>query len=300
LRTAANVLSYQSPHGGWPKNVDMEKRSYRGDPARLEPTFDNGATHGHLRFVARAFKATGDARFAKAFEKGLDYVFAAQYPNGGWPQIFPLKGGYANHITFNDNAMIGVMQLLKEVAAGKGFDFVDAPRRERARAAVERGVECILRCQIAVEGAPAVWCAQHDERTLEPRPARSYEKASLSGGESAGIVLFLMDLEKPSPAVVRAIEGACAWFERRKLTGIRVVRKGDDKVVVEDTGAPPLWARFYDMATGKPIFCGRHGVIKERLADIERERRTGYAWYVDSGAAVLARWSAWRADSRLR
>jgi len=188
---------------------------------------------------------------------------------------------------------IGLMEVLRDAAEAPEFSFVDEQRREKAREAYQRGVDCILKCQIIVNGRPTVWCAQHDEKTLEPRPARSYEKESLSGAESTGIVLFLMKLEKPSPEVRRAINDACAWYERSKLTGIRLV-ENDDKFIVPDPDAPPLWARFYDIKTNRPIFCGRDGVIKYKLSEIEKERREGYAWYGGWGAKVLEPWPKWR------
>ena len=52
-----------------------------------------------------------------------------------------------------------------------------------------------------------------------------------------------------------------------------------DTVVVREIGAPPLWARHYEIETDRPIFAGRDGVKRYALADIERERRTGTAWY---------------------
>lgn len=52
-----------------------------------------------------------------------------------------------------------------------------------------------------------------------------------------------------------------------------------DVVVVSDTAAPPLWARHYEIGTNRPIVAGRDAVKKYRLADIERERRTGTRWY---------------------
>jgi PelA/Pel-15E family pectate lyase len=33
------------------------------------------------------------------------YLLAAQFPNGGWPQVWPLEGGYHDAVTFNDNAV---------------------------------------------------------------------------------------------------------------------------------------------------------------------------------------------------
>ena len=44
-------------------------------------------------------------------------------------------------------------------------------------------------------------------------------------------------------------------------------------------GAPPLWARHYELETDRPVFAGRDGVKRYALADIERERRTGTPWY---------------------
>jgi len=106
--------------------------------------------------------------------------------------------------------------------------------------------------------------------------------------------------------VVEAIESAVAWLEQAQLRGIRVVEKpepalpkGYDKVVIEDASAPPIWARFYEIGTDRPIFSGRDGVIRYRLAEIEHERRVGYAWYTDAPAKLLSEdWPAWRGRRR--
>ncbi|GAB4451622.1 MAG: hypothetical protein OHK0029_01130 [Armatimonadaceae bacterium] len=98
-----------------------------------------------------------------------------------------------------------------------------------------------------------------------------------------------------------AIEGAVAWFHRSRLEGIRLEKTPDDVAVVSDTNAPPLWARFYDIETNQPIFCGRDGIIKPQLAQIERERRTGYAWYTDRPAQLLSRdYPAWKRKLAIR
>ena len=138
-------------------------------------------------------------------------------------------------------------------------------------------------------------------RTLAPAKARAYELPSLSGGESVGVVEFLMGIERPSPEVVRAIEGAVAWFRASQIKGIRVTAlpapgtpKGFDNTVAADPAAPGLWARFYELGTNRPIFCGRDSVVKYIMADIEYERRNGYRWYVDRPAKLLdAEYPAW-------
>jgi PelA/Pel-15E family pectate lyase len=199
--------------------------------------------------------------------------------------------------------MIGVMTLLRDIARKEAsYTFVDEPRRSRAERAVKKGVECILKCQIKVGGKLTAWCAQHDEKTFAPAPARAYELVSLSGSESVGITRFLMGIEKPSPEVVQAVEGAVAWFETAKLLGIRVEQKQDskapkglDRVVVEDPSAPPLWARFYEIGTNLPMFCDRDGVVKRKLSEIGYERRNGYAWLGEWPLKLVEKeYPAWR------
>jgi PelA/Pel-15E family pectate lyase len=303
LRIAGIVLLFQRDSGGWPKNIDMGKPLNEDDRAALQrqkkdidSTIDNGATYTQLSFLARVYSAQHQERHRESFLKGLDYLFKAQYANGGWPQFFPDLSGYYKHITFNDDAMIGVMKLLRDVAEGKpNYAFVDEARRTSAGRAVEKGIECILKTQVIVNGKRTVWCAQHDEVTLAPAPARKFEVISLSGGESVGIVRFLMSIKNPSPAVIEAIEAAVAWFEQTQLRGIKWIDNGSDRVVVTDTEGGPIWARFYEMGTNRPIFVGRDGVVKYDVAQIEHERRTGYNWYVDEPLKLLQKdYPAWR------
>ena len=310
MRIADNVLLYQLNSGAWAKNIDLAKALTASDKAALaaqqkqakDSTIDNGATYTQMTFLARVYQATGETRFKNSFLKGLDFLLGAQYENGGWAQ-FPLGSGYHRHITFNDDAMVGVLSLLRDVVrTSQPYAFTDTPRRERAAVAVARGIACLLKCQVIVDGRRTAWCAQHDERTLAPAPARSYELVSLSGSESVGLVRFLMGEGNPSQEIIEAIQSAVAWFERVKITGIRQVTQADpsqpngrDKVILADPDAPPLWARFYEMGSNRPFFCGRDGVKKYRLAEIEHERRTGYAWYTEAPAALLARdYPAWQ------
>jgi len=293
LRVAENVLLYQRATGGWPKNynrrqelTETQRLRVLIDKAKNDSMIDNEATYTEIRLLAGAFRKTRDDRFKQAALRGIRYLLDGQYDNGGWPQQFPDPRGYARHITFNDNAMTGVLDLLRDAAEGKdAFAFIPDELRRQCGQAVQRGIACILECQIRVDGRPTVWCAQHDHVTFEPRKARSYELASLSGMESVSIVRFLMQIEDPGGEVVRAIEGAVAWFEQSKLKGIKLVRvedaakpKGYDHVVVADRTAPPMWARFYNIDTNQPIFCSRDGIPRRTLAEISYDRRNGYSW----------------------
>ncbi len=285
-RIAKSILSFQSETGGWPKNVDTTAAPYTGDRSQLKGTYDNGATTDELRFLARIYNATKDSQYHQAFDRGLDYILKGQYQNGGWPQFSPPGTGYHRHITFNDGAMVRLLEFLREVATADQYDFVDDNRRQAATTAVSRGIDCLLKCQIRVEGTLTVWCAQHDEIDFRPQSARTFELATLSGCESAGITRFLMSIDDPSPEIVQSVDAAIAWFERSKLTGIRVAIEKDKKgpegvnrVVVGDEHSPPLWARFYQIESNQPVFVDRDGIPKPTLAEIGYERRNGYAWY---------------------
>lgn len=303
---ADSVLQYQSPQGGWPKSTDLAvpPRTAEDIPPPGDGranSLDNNATTLPMQFLARVAHATGEAGYREAFARGVDYLLAAQYPNGGWPQFFPLRKGYYSHITYNDGAMVRVLIVLRDVSAGRPpYDFVDAERRAKAAAAVARGIDVILRTQVRQGGNLAVWCAQHDEKTLEPAWARRYEPPSLSGSESAGIAHFLMDIDEPTPQVVAAVEGAVAWFRAVAIPGVRLeeVRGADgrtDKRVVADPAATPLWARFYELGSNRPIFLGRDSVVRYALSEIERERRSGYAYYGTWPATLLSRdYPRWR------
>jgi PelA/Pel-15E family pectate lyase len=304
-RIADNLLLYQLNTGGWPKNIEMAKVLTEEERVALlkqkssdaESTIDNGATYRQLAFLARVFTARKLPRHEEAFLQGLDYLLRAQYANGGWPQYYPLRKGYYSHITYNDNAMIGVMRLLRDIARKRpDYAFVDEDHRRRSEKAVERGIECILKTQVLVEGKRTVWAAQHDEKTLAPAPARKFEPVSLTGSESVGIVRFLMSIERPTEPVAEAIEAAIAWFEKSKITGIRYVERADaskihgfDRVVVKDQNAGPLWARFYEIGTNRPIFIGRDARVRYDVAEIEDERRNGYSWYVAEPAEMLSK-----------
>lgn len=293
-----NVLSHQSDLGSWPKNLDTSAKAFDGDRSKLKGTFDNGATSGEVRFLARAYRATGDERCKAAVVKAVDHILKAQYPTGGWPQSYPPGSAYHRYITFNDDTMVKILELLRDVGRSDEFAFLDQGRRDRALKSFDEGIGCILRSQVKVDGKLTVWCAQHDEVTLEPRPARAFELVSLSGSESAGILMLLMSLEKPSPEVVRAVESGVRWFDQAKLTGIRLDRQGGDLKVVKDPAAAPLWPRFVEIETGRPFFCSRDGVKKYDIAEIDAERRNGYAWYGSWGKKVAERYAKWKLDHK--
>ncbi len=319
-RIAKNLVSFQTPAGGWSKNTDYAKaprapgEAFGAENGSLflgkndfdQPkdtnwsyvgTFDNDATTTELRFLAKvisASKSNGDD-LKKSFAHGLDYIFFAQFPNGGWPQVWPLQGGYHDAVTFNDDAMLHIVEFLREVAAGQNeFAFVPADLRAKADANWKRGLDCILTSQVVANGKRTAWGQQHDALTLQPVGARNYEMPSLASSESATIVLFLMQLPNPDARTVAAVHSAAAWFAKTEIKGkaFQVVGK-ESRKLIDAPGHATMWARYYEVGTDKPLFGDRDQSIHDDVNEISRERRKGYGWFKDTPKRVLEHYPKW-------
>lgn len=320
-RMADIVVSFQTPAGGWSKNLDMslhprapgeafapDNRSRFLTAADFDTphntnwnyvgTFDNDATMTELRYLAKVITVVEPDRsgsYRQAFLRGIGYIAAAQYPNGGWPQVWPLEGGYHDTITYNDDAVINLLGLLRDVSRGTN-EFAFAPVSVRAMAGenVRRGIDCLVATQIVVGGHHTVWCQQHDPLTLQPASGRNYEMPSQVSSESAEIMLFLMRLPKPNPQVIAAVRAAAAWFEKTKISNKVYQRTGNDgRQLAPAPGSGPIWARYYEIGTDRPIFGDRDKTIHDKLEEISRERQRGYAWYRDTPKRALEEYAVW-------
>lgn len=296
---ADNLLLFQCDSGGWPKNYDMlailtpeQRTAVESTRSEEDASFDNYNTYSQVEYLAKAYAASGKMSWREACLRGFDFMLAAQLSNGGFPQRYPNPTGYAAHITFNDGVTIGILNVLKDAAENRPhWNWLDEQRRQAAQQAVERGIDCILACQIRSNGVLTGWCQQHDEETFTATSARTFELASICPQETTSIVRFLMRLQSPDAQIIESIESAVAWLKRTSLAGIRVERvpappmdyefhsRDYDVVVVHDPSAPPIWARHYEIGTDRPIFAGRDTVKRYALNEIERERRTGTPWY---------------------
>jgi pectinesterase len=67
-----------------------------------------------------------------------------------------------------------------------------------------------------------------------------------------------------------------------------------DRIAVSDSTAPPIWTRYYELKTHRPVFCNRDSKVVYSLAEVDRERRDGYGWYTYSPQQVLDNYPAWQ------
>ena len=309
-RIGDQILLFQRCTGGWQKNTDMvsplseEKKAavIKEKSRKDDSTIDNNATTMQMNYLACLYRETGDNRYREGFRKAVDFLLSGQYDNGGWPQFWPENTGYQTHITYNDNAMVNVMNILHSISIGEApydGDITDKEMREQASKAFNKGVECILNTQIVYNGNLTVWCQQHDENTLAPAAARIYELPSFCSSESAAIVKLLMSLDNPNERVKQSIRAAMIWFDKYKLTGLRLVRPNFKDIgklsthLEKDSSATPLWARYYDLNNCEPYVCDRDGLPRRHLEDIGIERRNGYSWYNSNPAELYSLYEQW-------
>lgn len=297
LKAAVAVVNprYQNEDGGWGKTnkeYDLLHDDFTKLIGHAYSTFDNGATHGHIKFLARILRAAKEEPNAfpteqygeslKAIEDGfwkaIDFMIVAQNEIGGWPQYYPYGVGYFKLVTYNDNAMTSIMELIYALTHDEGLmdsslcdDFAwvreemrdDEPneyvdkydvRPEELENMWEKALELTLSLQIEVDGQKTAWAQQYDPETGKPATGRGFELPSICTSESLSIVSVLMNIPNPSQEVVDAIEAYTAWTKAIGVTGFesidvkdRTRELGKDRRYVYTGTENKTYGRFYGL-----------------------------------------------------
>ena len=285
------VLSYQQSNGGWPKNLDYNSVS-AGNGGSDSGTIDNGATITEMVYLAEVYKNGGNTKYRDAVRRAANFLVSSQYSTGALPQFYPLKGGYADHATFNDNGMAYALTVL-DFAVNKRapFDndvFSDSDRA-KFKTAVAKGVDYILKAQWKQNGKLTAWCAQHGATDYQPKKARAYELESLSGSESVGIIAFLMT--QPQTAQIEAaVKAGVNWFASPNTYLANYTydsSKASTNPIVYKAGSR-MWYRFYDLNTNRGFFSDRDGSKFYDITQMSEERRTGYSWGGSYGESIIS------------
>jgi pectinesterase len=261
----------------WERYVETSRRQMAIAPDAVSPD--------QLRFLVFASRTRADARFLR----GLDGLLLAQFPNGCWPLAYPLIGGAADAAWFGDDATVGVLRLLRDVARGD-HTFVGDGRRRRARESLERGIRCVLDSQVVVDGRRAGWSAIHDPLTLAPFGLRS--DPGLAAAATAGVIGFLMEQDSDDPRVAAAVHGGAAWMRETMLWGLAYTPHQEP---VPTPGAGPLWARDYETGWNRPLFPLAEGEAGNDWRRVPASAWTRDDWLTDAPAWVLAQYDRWTA-----
>ncbi len=255
-KRAANALIYgQYPSGGWHYLIDFDMSGigewYRTSASQyingLEEhrhfwgncTFDDDVTQGTTRFLLHLYMETLDPAYRKPLLKALDFILDAQYPNGGWPQRYPLRYDYSHdglpdytsNYTLNDSAMKNTIDTLIEAYEKLGNEIY-------LKAAI-RGVNFIIMVQ-GPEGQ-AAWAEQYD-MDLKPAWGRTHEPPGIMPRvtiENIRILerIYLMTGDR---RYLASIPGALKWFR-------------DSTLLIEQDGRS-FMARFYTPGDNSPIY----------------------------------------------
>jgi PelA/Pel-15E family pectate lyase len=264
-RKSADALIFgQHAKGGWHYFIDFDPRGtaawYETRASRHvfgyeeyrhyygNATFDDRTTSDAARFLLRFYATTLDAGYRAPVLAALGFVLEAQYPNGAWPQRFPLRTEFAHHgfpdytsyYTLNDGVMLGNIELLVEAADMLG----DARYFEAAR----RGVDFLIAVQ-GPEGQGA-WAEQYG-MDMRPVFARTHEPAGYVVRESREAItaLEMFYALTGDRRYLTPIPRCLAWFERINREALELKR-------------PP--ARYYEPDTNKPVYVVR---TPERTSD---------------------------------
>ena len=298
------VLSYQTLLGGWSKRTDMQQVRKPGQLAGSEaayiPTFDNGATSTQIRWLVAYHpnaSAADQVKIQAALTQAVQFVLRAQYPNGGFPQSYPLRGGYHDAVTLNDNVMTDLLNLLWDIANQPDYRWLAADLRAAAQAGFHKGVDWLVQAQVQVDGKRTVWTAQHHPLSGAPVAARKFEQISLVSSESAAVLQLFLDKgldkelykEQSNPGVLPALCSGIAWLQQHQIRDKAWQRHETGSALVEKKGAQ-LWARFYSLPQQQPVFFDRDGQVYSDVNQLSLERQQGYGWYQTNAKGVLKAW----------
>lgn len=301
---------YQNDDGGWGKTnkeYDLLSDTFAAKYTHAYSTFDNGATHGHIKFLGRVLRLAKEnpalfaeyqndlAAIEKGFWKAVRYMVDAQDDLGGWPQYYPYGVGYFKNITFNDNAMPDVLDVIYALTNDEALldstmcedlawarqamkdntAYVQEAKVSSAQLqkAWDDGLAFTLAAQVKIDGVVTGWAQQYDPEASIPTPigGRAFELPSVSPNESNAVLAVLTNIVNPSREVKTAIENYVTWVQSVSFTGYsqvnisdRTRELGKDRMLVADGSTKPTWGRFYGLdVTGE-----YYGVdIKDKLTD---------------------------------
>lgn len=258
---AARALAWgQRTTGGWDHRVDvadLDRSAKKVVREGTRCTFDDNITQGALDFLVSLDGEIDEPWLSEAIELGFAFMMESQFPNGAWPQWYPLRGGYHNHYTFNDRAIndcIAVMLRGHEVYGRQ--EYLDSARR---------GGDFIILSQLS---PPQAGWAQQYSQDLKPMWARSFEPPGVCSLVAASNIRTLVDLYRytKDEKYLEPIPKAIAWLEASRIGKNR-------------------WARLYEMGTNRPIYGDRENgnKIHYDYEKISERERTSYGWQGDFG-----------------
>jgi PelA/Pel-15E family pectate lyase len=111
-------------------------------------------------------------------------------------------------------------------------------------------------------------------------------------------MMFLMRLPSSDSNVVATVRAAAEWFKRTEIRDKTYRRTDDGRRLVDAPGSGPIWSRYYELDSNRLIFGGRDKSFRDTENEISRERRDGYARFIDSPETALESFADWNKEQR--
>ncbi|MBE6332805.1 MAG: pectate lyase [Bacteroidales bacterium] len=270
-RVADVLIRVQHPEGGWNYVEDLAgedslKVFYAtiGRQAwRLEEfqhyygniTFDDEATSLAAKFLLRLYLDKRDAEVGKAVDRVIRLMLDSQYPNGGWPQRYPLrfdhpfrgKKDYSSFVTLNDDVMIDNIDFLIQCYQALGRTDLLEP--------IHRAMYLLADLQ---QPAPlAGWSDQYESKELSPAHARSYEPRSINTGVTMNMIRTMCNYYclTGDERFLEGVPSAIRFIDSLRLSPEDEERWGRPRRREEDILVP----RFLRPEDGVPLYVHRKG-----------------------------------------
>ncbi|MFL1011648.1 pectate lyase [Flavisericum labens] len=258
-KAARAIIWGQSHEGGWNYMIDFAgdrslKKWYNTigkNGWRLEEfqhyygnsTFDDDVTTDAARFLLRMYLEKMDPTYKPALDKAIQFILNSQYPNGGWPQRYPLRNDfekqgfpdYTSFYTFNDDVIWENISFLKQCYLVLG--------EERFLDPIYRGMEFY---KISQDSCGA-W-GQQVNMQMKAASARTYEPAAFLPSATCENALLLIKFYKltGNKNFLEGIPKAIKWLE-------------DNELPEEKQEGRRTHPTFVDAETHKPIYVHRKG-----------------------------------------
>ncbi len=281
---AAEALAYgQLESGGWTNSVDFDPQGsvaqYRNGKARGKnnSSLDDGQTQSAIQLMIRADAALGFANqeIHDAAISSLEALLAAQFPNGGFPQVWtdPVQPqpvakanypdydwrsegrikDYWDHYTLNDDVCGYVTAAL--------HDAYRAYRDDKYLDALKSLGDFLLLAQMP---DPQPGWAQQYNYEMQPIWARKFEPPAVSGDESQEVIETLIEIS--------SITGDKKYLEPvpRALKYLKDSLLSDGRL-----------ARYYELKTNRALYMERAGKVYELTYD-DGNLPDHYGWKSES------------------
>ncbi|UKM63811.1 pectate lyase [Flavobacteriaceae bacterium GSB9] len=293
-KAARAIIWGQSHEGGWNYMIDFAgDRSLRHwydtigkNGWRLEEfqhyygnsTFDDDVTSDAARFLLRMYLEKMDPTYKPALDKAIQFILNSQYPNGGWPQRYPLRfdfekqgfPDYTSFYTFNDDVIweninfltqcylvLGEARFLKPIYKGMNFYKIS-------------------------QDSCGAW-GQQINMEMKAASARTYEPEAFLPSATCENALLLIRFYKitGNKKFLEGVPKAIKWLEENMLPeekreGHRthptfVDAKTNKPIYVHRKGSNVKYGRYYTDDDDKNLLAHYYGKAHVRLTELKYE-----------------------------